>query len=156
MSESKVKKALSLTGFMAETYSKDRSTKVGALILGNEGEPLSWGYNGFPRGCDDNKEERHERPLKYLWTEHAERNAIFNAARSGHKLLGSSIIITGLRPCPDCSRAIVQSGISTVYMEQAAFDESNPRVQAWMESWKVSEEILAEGGVTTVVINTDS
>ena len=65
------------------TWSKDRSTQVGAVIVGEDRSPGPYGYNGFPRIIDDEKEERHIRPTKYDWTEHAERNAIYNAARMG-------------------------------------------------------------------------
>jgi len=57
-------------------WSKDRSTKVGVVIVGPENEVRALGYNGFPRGIDDDAPDRHERPEKYLWVEHAERNAI--------------------------------------------------------------------------------
>ena len=59
--------------------SKDRSTKVGAIIVGPDQGVRSTGFNGFPRGVNDNVDARHERPAKYLYTEHAERNAIYNA-----------------------------------------------------------------------------
>jgi dCMP deaminase len=151
MDKEKLRRTMDHARFIAD-YSKDRSTKVGALILGQDWEPLSWGYNGFPRGANDDKPERHERPLKYLWSEHAERNAIFNAARSGHELRGASIFVYGLCPCTDCSRAIIQSGISRVYLDASSFDPENPRVKAWEESWKVSKEMLDECGVETIVV----
>jgi dCMP deaminase len=95
------------------TRSKDRSRKVGCVIIGPGKEIRATGYNGFPRGVDDNIEERHQRPAKYRWTEHAERNAIYNAARSGVSMLGCVIYLPWY-PCMDCARAIVQSGITTV------------------------------------------
>lgn len=145
-------KAMSHARFIADTYSKDRSSKIGALILGTNGEPLSWGYNGFPRGVDDSVDERYERPLKYLWTEHAERNAIYNAARSGHRLLGASMYVTTLCPCPDCARGTAQTGISTLYLESCAFDGSNPRATAWLDNWPVSKQLLTEAGVQILVM----
>ena len=51
--------------------SKDKSTQIGAVIVGVDNEVLSTGYNSFPRGLDDSKEERQERPEKYFWFEHA-------------------------------------------------------------------------------------
>lgn len=95
------------------SWSKDRSRKVGAVIAGFNREILSVGYNGFPRGVNDDVEERHQRPAKYLWTEHAERNAIYNAARRGVELEGATIYLPWY-PCMDCARAIVQVGISDV------------------------------------------
>jgi dCMP deaminase len=56
--------------------SKDQRTKIGAVIVGKDNEIVSTGYNSFPRGIDDDVEERQQRPEKYFWFEHAERNAI--------------------------------------------------------------------------------
>ena len=69
-------------------WSKDINRKVGAVVVDEDKIVLSMGYNGFPRGCDDDIESRFERPTKYLYTEHAERNAIYHASRHGVKLKG--------------------------------------------------------------------
>ena len=74
--------------------SKDESTQIGAVIVGDDNEILSTGYNSFPRGLNDNKPERQERPEKYFWFEHAERNAIYNAARIGTPLVNSTIYLS--------------------------------------------------------------
>ena len=93
--------------------SKDRSTKVGCVIVNDRHTDLVRGWNGFPRGINDNIEARHERPQKYLWTEHAERNAIYNAAAEGISIKSCTLYST-LFPCCDCARAIIQSGIKRV------------------------------------------
>lgn len=93
--------------------SKDRSTKVGCVIVGGGNRQISQGYNSFPSQANDAVPERYERPEKYLWMEHAERNAIYSAARHGIALEGSRIYVTGI-PCMDCARAIIQSGIREV------------------------------------------
>ena len=136
----------------AQRHSKDRSTKVGALILGGDNSPLSWGYNGFPRGINDDSEERHQRPLKYSYSVHAEANAVYNAARSGIKLAGGKIYVSEMIPCNNCTMAIIQAGIKEVYLEEKAFDESNPRVKAWIEQWEVSKTMLLEAGVQIKVL----
>lgn len=122
--------------------SKDRSTKVGAIALGPSGEIRAMGYNGFPRGCDDSVEARHVRPEKYFWTEHAERNLVFNAARVGVPLEGCTLIVSGLYPCMDCARAIVQSGIREVIAPSV---DTDPR---WADHAKRSRELFTECGVT--------
>ena len=71
---------------LVATWSKDRSRKCGAVIVDSRNVLVSLGWNGFPRGVADSPDYRHERPEKYLWTEHAERNAIYNAAANGHNL----------------------------------------------------------------------
>lgn len=59
--------------------SKDEKTQIGAVIVGIDNEIVSTGYNSYPRGINDSIAERQERPEKYYWFEHAERNAIYNA-----------------------------------------------------------------------------
>jgi dCMP deaminase len=94
-------------------WSKDRSRQIGCVIAGLQRDIRATGYNGFPRGINDIVAERHLRPAKYLWTEHAERNAIYNAARSGIPLEDCTIYVPWF-PCIDCCRAIIQCGITTV------------------------------------------
>ena len=84
-------------------WSKDQSTKVGCVIVGEANQVLSLGYNGFPRGVNDTPPERHQRPAKYKWTEHAERNALFNAARTGTNLTGAVLYVPWF-PCVDCAQ----------------------------------------------------
>lgn len=124
---------------LVSTRSKDRSTKVGALVVRDK-TILSTGYNGFPRGVDDTIEERYERPLKYVWTVHAEENALLHAAREGISINGSTMYVT-LHPCSTCAKAIVQCGIKEVVVE----DDDNPR---FAEDFKVAKTILEEAGVT--------
>jgi len=128
--------------FHVSQWSKDRSTKVGAVIVDDKKTVISMGYNGFPRGCDDDKEERHERPMKYLYTEHAEKNAIYNAARNGNSLDGKTLYVTTLFPCVDCAKAIIQSGIKKVVATKPDFDH-----ERWGESFKVSLELFRETDV---------
>jgi dCMP deaminase len=124
--------------------SKDKSTQIGAVIVGNDNEVLSTGYNSFPRGLDDNKEERQERPEKYFWFEHAERNAIYNAARIGVSLKNSTIYITSGLPCMDCARGIVNSGIKVVWCKTECTTKNKEK---WVESQMKSQQLLNECGV---------
>ena len=93
--------------------SKDPNTQIGCVIVGPNHEIRSTGYNSFPRGIRDDVPERLVRPAKYLWIEHAERNAICNAARAGTATEGCTIFVE-IMPCMDCARAIVQAGIIEV------------------------------------------
>lgn len=130
---------------LVASKSKDRSTKVGAVIVGPDREIRSTGYNGFPRGISDLVECRHNRPEKYLFTEHAERNAIFNAARIGTSLKGCTLYMNYQPiPCADCTRAIIQSGISSVVGPNIQF----PGVgEQWKASLEASEQMLEEAGI---------
>lgn len=122
-------------------WSKDKSTKVGAVIVDDDNRVLSIGYNGFPVGVNDEENSRHERPIKYLYTEHGERNAIYSAARNGIALKGSAIILRWY-PCADCARAIIQSGIKTVICDEPDFNQA-----VWGEQFKVSHDMFIESGV---------
>jgi dCMP deaminase len=127
--------------------SKDQSTQIGAVIVGVDNEVLSTGYNSFPRGLADDVESRQERPEKYFWFEHAERNAIYNAARVGTPLKGSSIYLTSGLPCMDCARGIVNSGIKKVYCKRIC---TTTNKEKWEESQKRSRELLIECGIEVI------
>ena len=124
--------------------SKDQSTQIGAVIVGVDNEILSTGYNSFPRGMDDSLQERQERPEKYFWFEHAERNAIYNAARIGVSLKNSTIYITSGLPCMDCARGIVNSGIKIIWCKTVCTTKNKEK---WEESQSKSLQLLNECGV---------
>jgi dCMP deaminase len=126
------------------TWSKDRSTQVGAVIVGEDRTPGPYGYNGLPRIIDDEKEERHARPTKYDWTEHAERNAIYNAARMGVALKGSTIYVTHI-PCADCARAIIQVGIVRMVADASCMEGGF--AERWSKDAETTREMLAEASV---------
>ncbi len=99
--------------------SKDPSTSVGACIVSGDNKILSVGYNGMPLGCSDDEYpwERDGEPLdtKYLYVCHAELNALLNY--TGANLKGARVYTT-LFPCNECTKALIQSGITeVVYME---------------------------------------
>lgn len=136
--------------YQANLFSKDPSTKVGALFLAPKSfEILSMGYNGMPRGIDDTKPERWTRPIKYKYVEHAERNALFNANRRGIAMDGA-IAVVCLFPCADCARGIIQAGIQAVVTMVPAMDDNR-----WDESFAVSRELLEEAGVLLILLTED-
>lgn len=137
---------------LAKTKSKDRSTQVGAVVVGSGHTVLSIGYNGFPRGLLDDISSRHERPVKYLFTEHAERNSIYAAAKNGIKLDGSKMYVScGGVPCADCCRAIIQAGIISVVVMGRQFEGKG----SWGESCDIGKTMLIEAGVEIVLLDSD-
>jgi dCMP deaminase len=122
-------------------WSKDRSRKVGCVIVGPHREVRALGYNGFPRGIDDAASDRHKRPDKYLWTEHAERNAIFQAARIGTPLEGCTMYLPWF-PCMACARAVVQVGIARLVATRP--DTSDPQ---WGEEFEAALALLKEANM---------
>lgn len=124
--------------------SKDERTQIGALIVGKDNEIVSSGYNSFPRGIVDSLSERQERPEKYYWFEHAERNAIYNAARIGVSTKGCTMYLTCGIPCADCCRGIINAGIEKIYCER----EGGAKGEMWDEHSKRSIQMFKEAGVS--------
>jgi dCMP deaminase len=130
---------------MIATWSKDTSTKVGCVIIGPDKEIRSTGYNGFPRGVDDTIPARHERPAKYDFTEHAERNAIYNASLYGASVKNCIMYVT-FPPCADCARGIIQSGIrEVIYLDMPADKTQN--IPGWRDKLEISFKMFDEAGV---------
>jgi dCMP deaminase len=125
--------------------SLDPHTKLGCIITTSDHRPLSQGYNSFPAGANDAIPERFERPLKYTYIEHAERNAIYSAARHGIALQGGRIYGMAL-PCMDCARAVIQVGI-TEFVYDAARQAKwiNPK---YLQDFKLVIGFLQECGVS--------
>jgi len=123
--------------------SKDVNTQIGAVIVGKDKEIVSTGYNSFPRGINDNISSRQERPEKYFWFEHGERNAIYNAARIGVSTKGTTMYLSCGVPCADCARGIINAGIVRIFCEKGG-GAKGPK---WFESSERSWEMLEEAGV---------
>jgi dCMP deaminase len=130
-------------------WSKDESTKVGCVIVGHAHEILTTGYNGLTRHCKDDIPERNERPEKYFWYEHAERNAVYNAARIGVSLKGSTAYVS-LCPCMDCARGLVQSGVTRVVYPKEV-PEHFMKSSNWNEHFKRTHELFNETGIEYAV-----
>ena len=123
--------------------SKDKNTQIGAVIVGKDKEIVSTGYNSFPRGINDERADRQEKPEKYFWFEHAERNAIYNAARIGVSTKGCTMYLTCGIPCADCARGIINAGISKIYVRKGGGAQS----QKWLDSGERSRQMFKEAGV---------
>lgn len=95
--------------------SKDPSTQVGACIVSPSHSILSVGYNGFPHGCSDDEfpweREGSFLNTKYPYVCHAELNAILN--HPGNSLRGAIIYVNHF-PCNECTKAIIQAGLTEV------------------------------------------
>lgn len=124
-------------------WSTERGRRVGAVIVGPDHEVRSTGHNGFPRGVNDEIEHRHNRESgeKYFWSSHAERNAIYNAARVGIPLKGCTIYVPWF-PCGECAKAIIQSGIVELVAYQPDFTDAK-----WGQDFMRVVEMLGEAGV---------
>jgi dCMP deaminase len=116
------------------TWSKDPSTKVGCVIVNADRRPISFGYNGFPRGIPDQTEILNDREQKYKRVLHAEQNAILFA--STNDLTGCTVYITHC-PCSQCVASLIQLNITRVVtIKQADFE------QRWKDNIAVTLELL--------------
>ena len=132
---------LSLAKTISE-WSKDPSTKVGAVAVGSRGQILAQGYNGFPRGISDTHERLNNRDEKYKLIVHGEMNCIYNAALNGTSLDGADMYVHGLPVCSECAKGIIQIGIKRVF---ACYPESI--ADKWRESSELTSEMFKEAGV---------
>lgn len=133
------------------SWSKDESTKVGAVITTETGRPISWGFNGMPIGIDDDVTERKERPLKYKWMCHAERNAMDLASQSD---LSGCVMFVTFSPCSSCAQSIIQKGIKTVVVDSEFTADKMP--ERWKEDMLIAIEMLEEANVKVIGIDTSS
>lgn len=126
--------------------SPDQSTKIGAVIVGEDRTVLSCGYNGPVRGLRESS--NLEELDKYDISEHAERNAIYNAGRLGIKLIGSTLYTTAL-PCINCARAVIQSGIKTIIYDTECTQTFEALDKEGKYGFQKSRRLLCEAGVTS-------
>lgn len=139
------KRYLALAAEVA-TWSKDPSTQVGAVTVGNKKEVLSQGFNGFPRGIHDTDERYQDRQTKYKFVVHAEMNAIYNATYSGTSLDGATLYVYGLPICSECAKGIIQVGIKKVVVKKSK------ELDNWNESVELSKAMFDEAGVELIII----
>lgn len=119
------------------TWSKDPTTKVGAVIVDSKNRVVSLGYNGFPRGVDDSEERYNDRDMKRLFVCHAERNALDNAPGP---VEGCTLYCTHC-PCNECAKSVIQNGIVKV----VTISPEDTLDKFW--SWNITQDMFRESGV---------
>ena len=122
-------------------WSKDPSTKVGCVVVGEDREIRSTGFNGFPRGIDDDEDRLLDRDKKYPLICHAEENAIMHAARIGVSLKNSTAYVTW-PPCSRCARSLIQAGVKEV-----VYPDAGEIPERWQEDFNISNAMMKEAGV---------
>jgi len=126
-----------------QSWSKDPSTRCGCVLV-KERRILSTGYNGLPTGLSDSLSRYQDREFKLATIIHAEKNAIFNAAKNGSTTEGSTAYITW-PPCSQCASALIQAGVVKVICP-------NPHLspERWRANFLIANELLYEAGVTVI------
>lgn len=124
---------------LVATWSKDPSTKVGCIIVNEKRRIIATGYNGFPKGVDDNTQRLNDRPTKYLMVQHAETNALLNATA---ETTGATAYITHF-PCANCAGALIQAGIKHII----TVEPNEALAQRFSDSFDAAKTMMLEAGV---------
>jgi dCMP deaminase len=125
--------------------SKDPRTKVGAVVIDARGAVRAVGYNGFPRGVEDDPGRYADRDTKLLLVAHAEANAIANAAAVGTPLDGCGLVVTKY-PCHECAKLVINAGIRQIGAPAPGTDS------AWLKSNDIARMMFSEAGVAVQVV----
>jgi dCMP deaminase len=127
------------------TWSKDPSTKTGAVIVDLDRRVKSVGYNGFAKGVNDTPERLNNRELKYKLVVHCERNAILFA----DSVKGCTLYTWPFCSCSVCASMVIQAGIKRCVAPPIP-DSLKGR---WGEDVLLTEQIFKEAGVVLDLIN---
>lgn len=130
--------------------SKDPSTQNVATLFDDNLRPIVTAVNNFPAGVAE-KPERWDKPIKYKFVEHAERNVIYKAAKWGIPTKGLKMFCPWFA-CADCARAIIQAGISEVIGFEKSAKLTNDR---WKDLVGIGDLMLDEAGVKRIYIDND-
>ena len=123
---------------LAASRSKDPSTQVGCVLVSEDKDIVSTGYNGFAPGVNES-EELWERPAKYGRVLHAELNAVSRAARRGVATGGCTAYVTH-HPCDQCTKTLIAAGISSIVC--------GGTLKGWDESHNLARTLAEEAGVS--------
>lgn len=130
---------------LVASWSKDPSTKVGAVIVQGKNLVVSHGYNGPPGGVED--DSTIDRDTKLRRTIHAETNAILFANRN---LDGCTMYVTH-HPCGPCAAIITQAGIKRVVIPGGESKLSH----RWASNICEADWIFKQSGVRIETIKYD-
>lgn len=133
---------------VAQIWSKDPSTKVGAVVVGDHPGQITIGYNGLPPGLDDTPKRLQTREIKYQLTMHAETNALANVVGFTPRTLYCTH-----PPCVRCALAILAARtVRRVVVPRPTGDFA----YRWRDEMATAGSLLAEAGVELVLIDADA
>lgn len=127
------------------SWSKDPSSKIGAVAVSDSKRVLGTGYNGFPAGDADSLEDYYSRSKKYPKVIHAEVNLILNCLAAGIPLTGANLYVYGQPVCPECSKFLANTGISSL---NAVWDHDSKKTSGWSSCWKETSLPILSPGMT--------
>ena len=124
------------------SWSKDPSTKCGCVIIGVDNAPVSFGYNGFPRGMNDSEGRYLDREFKYKYIKHSEENAILNC----NQHLKDCFAYITAPPCVSCIGSFKQKGLLNII----AYQPDKDFASRW--SQEDCEELIEELGMSLLLL----
>ena len=132
---------LRLCRFIAQEWSKDPSTKVGAVLVDSDYRLVSAGVNGFPRMVADTDQRLQDRETRLALTKHAEENALhFSGLKSAED---HTLYVWPLSPCTKCAGTIIQYNVLRV-VSMIGNTEAHER---WVNSTTVARSLMQEAGI---------
>jgi|GEM_PF-464624 len=129
----------------ANETSPDPNTKNGAVLIGKEGDILTYGVNRFPTGVAETESRLTNKETKYRLVVHAENGAIFNAARHG-KIVHGATLYCPFYACSECAKAIIQGGVIRVVGHAQLMVLASGHT-TWVKSITDAWDVLHEAGV---------
>jgi dCMP deaminase len=131
------------------TWSRDPSSKIGAVLVNDDRRILSTGFNGFPRGIADTEERLNDREKKYPLIVHAELNVLLAALYNGVSVKDSTLYVYGLPICSDCAKSVIQAGVKRVIILDV---HDSP--DKWKKVWEeLSKPMFEEVGISITYMN---
>jgi dCMP deaminase len=127
-------------------WSKDPSTQTGAVIVDKDRRVVSVGYNGIPKGIEDEAKYLNDREIKYATIIHCEHNALIFAKRS---IEGCVLYTWPFSSCSNCTSMFIQAGIAK-FISPATPDRLKER---WKESMKLAEKLCEDAGTERIELD---
>jgi len=129
--------------YLVASKSKDPRTKIGSVLV-RDNRIIASGYNGFAAGVEDCEERYNNHGLKLKLVVHSEANSILQCALLGLSSKDAVLYTSGL-PCHECSKSIIQAGISKVVIHKQWPNLIHS--EKWVESCRISKMMLDEAEV---------
>jgi dCMP deaminase len=131
---------------IVSTWSKDPSTKTGAVLVRPDKSIISVGYNGFAPAVDDTPERYNNRDIKYEMIIHCEENAMIGA----HSSIKGSILYTWpFMSCSRCAARMIKAGVAGIVTKEANDDQ----LSRWAKQFELATQQFNEAGVSMKIYN---
>ncbi|MFZ3054869.1 MAG: deaminase [Minisyncoccales bacterium] len=136
------------TAYLEAQKSTNISTQNSALLINDNENIILSAVNSFPNGIKETGERQNDKPTRYKYSVHAERNVIYLAANKGIKTEGLTMVCPWAT-CTECAQSIIQAGIKRLITHKQALEKSGH----WQEDMEFAFNMLREAGVEIIVFD---